>query len=193
MNTPAHLIFGMTAFGKAGRPAVTGAALAGAMIPDLSLYLMVGWHLQVLGTAPGVVFGELYFSDAWQSIFRIDNSMILWGIALVLGVMWRSPVMIALCGAALLHLGLDFLLHHDDGRAHFWPVTNWIFMSPVSYWDGDHYGNIVGPLEIAASLLCCVVLWRRFSGIAMRGVIVALGVMECAPFIVFTIMFAGGS
>ena len=193
MNTPAHLIFGMTVFGKAGRPAVTGAALAGAMIPDLSLYLMAGWHLQVLGTAPDVVFGALYFSDAWQSIFRIDNSMILWGIALVLGVMWRSPVMIALCGAALLHLGLDFLLHHDDGRAHFWPITDWIFMSPVSYWDGDHYGNIVGPLEIAASLLCCVLLWRRFTGKGLRVLIVALGVMEFAPVIVFTIMFAGAA
>ena len=57
MNTPAHLIFGLTAFGKAGRPSVTAAALAGAMLPDLSLYLLVGWHLQVLGTDPQVVFG----------------------------------------------------------------------------------------------------------------------------------------
>lgn len=117
MNTPAHLIFGLTAFGKAGRSAVTGAALAGALIPDLSLYLMAGWHLRVLGTPPNVVFGQLYFSDAWQSIFRIDNSIILWGIAFALGALYRSPVMIALCGAALLHLGFDFLLHNDDGRA----------------------------------------------------------------------------
>lgn len=193
MNTPAHLIFGMTAFGKAGRPAVTGAALAGAMIPDLSLYLMAGWHLQVLGTPPAVVFGQLYFSDAWQSIFRIDNSMVLWGIALVLGVMWRAPVVIALCGAAMLHLGFDFLLHHDDGRAHFWPITNWIFASPVSYWDGSHYGNIVGPLEIMASLLCCAVLLRRFAGVGMRVLIVTLGLVEFAPVIVFSIMFAGGA
>lgn len=193
MNTPAHLIFGMTAFGKAGRPAVTGAALAGATIPDLSLYLMAGWHLQVLGTPPRVVFGELYFSEAWQSIFRIDNSMILWGIALVLGLMWRSPVVIALCGAALLHLGLDFLLHHDDGRAHFWPVTNWIFESPVSYWDGNHYGNIVGPIEVLLSLMCCVILWRRFTGTGLRVLIVALGLMEFAPVVAFTIMFAGGA
>jgi hypothetical protein len=140
-----------------------------------------------------VVFGQLYFADAWQGIFRIDNSMILWGIALVIGLMWRSPVMIALCGAALLHLGLDFLLHHDDGRAHFWPVTNWIFESPVSYWDRNHYGNIIGPLEILASLLCCAVLWRRFTGRWMRVLIAVLGVLEFAPVVIFTIMFAGGA
>ncbi|MEJ8561583.1 cobalamin biosynthesis protein CobQ [Yoonia sp. GPGPB17] len=192
MNTPAHLIFGLTAFGKAGRPAVTMAALVGAMIPDASLYLMAGWHLQVLGTSPDVVFGQLYFSDAWQSIFRIDNSIILWGILFALGAMLRSPVLIALCGAALLHLGLDFLLHNDDGRAHFWPYSNWIFQSPVSYWDPDHYGNVVGAIEVALSLLCCGVLIRRFNGTGMRVLIVSLGLAEFAPFVIFAIMFSGG-
>ena len=190
MNTPAHLIFGMTAFGKAHRPAVTAAAFAGALIPDLSLYLMAGGHLLVLGTDPQVVFGQLYFSDAWQSIFRIDNSMVLWGIALVLGLMWRSPVVFALCGAALLHLVFDFALHHDDGRAHFWPISNWIFQSPVSYWDPRHYGGIVGPIEIAAVLVCCVVLWRRFAGIWMRALVVTLGAAQTAPYIIFGLMFA---
>lgn len=193
MNTPAHLIFGMTAFGQAGRPAVTCAAFAGAIIPDLSLYLLAGTHLLVLGTDPQVVFGQLYFSDAWQSIFRIDNSFILWGIAMVMGIMLRSQIVIALCGAALLHLLFDFGLHHDDGRAHFWPISNWIFESPVSYWDRNHYGDIVAPIEILASLACCVVLWRRFVGRWMRGLIVALAAMEAAPGIIFAFMFAGGA
>ena len=190
MNTPAHLIFGMTAFAKVGQPKVIAAALAGGLIPDLSLYLMAGWHLGVLGTPTDIVFGQLYFSNTWQSIFRIDNSMILWVIALVLGIMWRAPVMIALCGAALLHLGLDFLLHHDDGRAHFWPVTNWIFQSPVSYWDRRHYGDIVGPIEIGMSLVCCVYLWRKFKQVWTRLLIIAMGAAEFAPAILFSFMFA---
>jgi hypothetical protein len=185
------MIFGLAVFAKSGRPKVTAAAFAGALIPDLSLYLMAGWHLRVLGTSPDVVFGRLYFSDAWQSIFRIDNSMILWGIALTLGLMFRAPVMIALCGAAMLHLVGDFLLHHDDGRAHFWPISNWIFQSPVSYWDPAHYGTIVGALEVAASMLCCAVLWRRFTAFLMRGLIVFLGLLEFAPFVLFAVMFAG--
>ena len=154
MNTPAHLIFGLTAFGKAGRPAVTGAAFAGALIPDLSLYLLAGTHLFLLGTDPEVVFGRLYYSDAWQSIFRIDNSIILWGLLLAIGVWRRAPVVIALAGAAMLHLVLDFALHHDDGRAHFWPITDWIFMSPVSYWDRNHHGGIVAPIELVVALAC---------------------------------------
>lgn len=170
---------------------MTAGALAGALIPDLSLYVLTGWHLIVLSTPAEVVFGRLYFSDAWQSIFRIDNSMILWVIALASGALVRSPVLIALCGAALLHLGFDFLLHNDDGRAHFWPMSNWVFQSPVSYWDPDHYGNIAGSIETALALLCCGVLWRRFEGRGMRGLIVVLGTIQLAPFVIFSLMFAG--
>lgn len=189
MNTPAHLIFGLTAFGKAHSRAVTAAALTGALIPDLSLYLLVGWEMQIMGTPPDVVFGEMYFSESWQSIFRIDNSFILWGIALLLALMARSPVFVALSGAALLHLALDFPVHHDDGRAHFWPITNWIFQSPVSYWDSAHYGNVIGTLEVAAVLACCVVLWRRYTGRWMRGLIAVIGLLEAAPAIIFGMMF----
>ena len=113
-------------------PKVTAAAFAGALILDLTLYLMVGTHLLLLGTDPQVLFGQLHFSERWQAIFRIDNSTVLGGMGLAFSIWARSVRAIALCGAALLRLGLDFLLHHDDGRAHCWPLTTWKFQSPVS-------------------------------------------------------------
>ena len=192
MNTPAHLIFGLSAFAKADAPRVTAAAFAGALIPDLSLYLLAGMHLVVLGTDPQVVFGQLYFSEGWQAVFRVDNSAVLWGMGLVFAIWARSAWAMALCGAALLHLGLDFLFHHDDGRAHFWPLTTWIFQSPVSYWDTNHHAGIVGPIEIGLSLLCCGFLWHRFKGRPMRVLIVALGVLEAAPVFFWAFVFAGG-
>ncbi len=189
MNTPAHLIFGLAAFGRPGNRAVTGAALAGALIPDLSLYLLAGTHLGILGTPPHVVFNELYFSDAWQAVFRIDNSFLLWGMLLVAALAMRRAWLVALCGAALLHIGLDFPLHHDDGRAHFWPLSTWIFQSPVSYWDPAHYGRIVGAIELA--LVCAVGLWlwRRFTGRWMRVLITALVMIQAVPGIMFALMF----
>ena len=75
----------------------------------------------------------------------MDNSFVLWGLLLVVGLMARSGMLIALYGAALVHLALDFPLHNNDSRAHFWPLTNWKFISPVSYWDPKYYGHIVGP------------------------------------------------
>lgn len=193
MNSPAHLIFGLALFGKPECKAITCAALAGAMIPDLSLYLMAGWELQVKGTDPQVVFGQMYFSEAWQSVFRIDNSFILWGLLLVFGIMAKSRVVIALAGAALMHLALDFPLHNDDARAHFWPVTNWVFESPLSYWDPAHHGRTVGMVEVAMVLATCIYAWRKFTSKITRGLIVVLGLLETAPFIMFSLMFANGA
>ena len=192
MMTQSHLIFGMTAFGRAGSRKVTAASLIGAFIPDLSLYLLAGWQLLWVGTSPDIVFGEMYFSEEWHSIFRIDNSIILWGIALGLSVMLRAPVAIALCGAALLHLFLDLPFHHDDGRAHFWPMTNWIFESPLSYWDRNHHGDLVSTMEILLALSCCVILWRRFADKIMRSLILLLAALGPAPPLLFNFIFAAG-
>lgn len=190
MNTPAHLIFGMAAFAKRDQPKVTAAALAGALIPDLSLYLMAGVSLFVLQIDPNVVFGELYFSDAWQAVFRVDNSSVVWGVLLAIAL-WRRAVWgIALTGAALLHIGLDFPLHHDDGRAHFWPLTSWIFESPVSYWDLGHHARIVAPIEITLSLLFCLVLFRRLRSVWERALVVSLGLAEVAPGFIWLFVFA---
>ena len=204
MNTPAHLIIAAAAFARPSDKAVNSAALAGAIIPDLSLYVMAANELFIRNTDPGIVFGQMYFSEDWQRIFAVDNSVFLWAAVLIMGLALQKtrasdlgdaakslasrtqlfPVpgkwnwIIVLGGAALLHLALDFPFHHDDGRAHFWPFSNWIFESPLSYWDPAHFGQIVGPLEGLLCLLLCVVLWRRFRGWPARSMIAAGGVIE---------------
>lgn len=191
MYTPTHLILGVAAFGRVDMPKVTAAALAGALIPDLSLYLLAGTHLLVLGTDPQIVFGEMYYSEAWQSIFRIDNSFVIWGVLLSLGLAMRSAWVIALAGAALLHIGLDFPLHHDDGRAHFWPFSNWVFESPVSYWDPNHYGSILTPIELVVSWGVCIWLWGKFESRAMRALVLLFAVLQ-TPVAVAWVMGIGG-
>ena len=189
MNTPAHLIIGAAAFGKANQRAVTWCALVGAFLPDLSLYAMAGVSLFILGISPQRVFDELYYSDAWQQVFAIDNSFVLWGIALGIAIWRRAGWAIALCGAALLHLALDFPLHNHDARMHFWPLTDWKFISPISYWEGSRGGNIVGMIEVVAVAVLTVVLFRRIKDIWLRGVFAVLAALQIAPFIVWRLVF----
>lgn len=161
MNTPAHLLIGAAAFARPARGRILAAALIGAVLPDLSLYLMAGISLHVLNIPPGVVFDQLYFSPAWQTVFAIDNSFVLWALALMVGL-WRGwPVLVAGAGAGLLHLGMDFLLHAGDGRPQFWPFSNWVFHSPVSYWDKSHHAMWVAPVAALACLASFVTLLRR--------------------------------
>lgn len=189
MNTPAHLIIGAAAFGQPNARAVTWAAIVGGFLPDLSLYLLAGVSIFVLGISPGRVFDELYFSDTWQQIFAVDNSFILWGIAFGLAIWRRVPWAVALCGAALLHLALDFPLHNDDARMHFWPLTDWKFISPISYWEGARGGDIVNAIELALVAVLTVCLFRRFRDWGFRAVFAALAAMELVPGIMFRLMF----
>jgi len=189
MNTPTHLIVGAAVFARPDAWRVTLAAILGSFAPDASLYLMAGWHLYVIGTEPRIVFNVLYFSDTWQSIFAIDNSVFLWG-GLLGFALWREiKSLTAFAGSGLFHLLLDFPLHHDDGRMHFWPVSDWIFQSPVSYWDRSHYGGIVGPLEVVMSTCLIVLLWRRFQGFFARIILMGALVLQLLPSLLWVIVF----
>jgi membrane-bound metal-dependent hydrolase YbcI (DUF457 family) len=175
MNTPAHILIGAALFGRGPGRAVVAAAAIGAVLPDLSLYLLAGWALHVQQIPPSIVFDELYFSPAWQKVFAVDNSLVLWGGALMLGLALRKPVLMAFAGSGVLHLLLDLLLHAGDGRPHFWPFSDWVFDSPVSYWDSHHHASIVVPLSAMICVLAFSVLWRRSGWIGRGGGVALLG------------------
>ena len=174
MNTPAHLIFGAAAFARPERRGTFTASILGAVAPDVSLYVMVATSLWWYQIPARTVFRELYYSDAWQAVFAVDNSFILWGFGLALALWRRSAVAIAFTGAALLHLALDFPLHTHDARRHFWPVSDWVFESPFSYWDSRAYAGIVGPLELLLSVVLAILVFRRYRTLWPRVLIAIL-------------------
>lgn len=178
MNTPAHLLLGAAICGRPYRSTLLLAALIGALLPDLSLYLLAGVSIGVLGIPPSRVFNELYFSDAWQTVFAIDNSFVIWGLLFAFAVFRRIDWLGALTGAALLHIALDFPLHHDDGRPHFWPLSGWVFESPISYWDRRHGAMWVAPIEALLSAGAAVAILKRRPGVILGAVITILLCLE---------------
>ncbi|WP_171177463.1 cobalamin biosynthesis protein CobQ [Ruegeria sp. HKCCA4633] len=188
MNTPAHLLIGAAAFARPPQGRILLAALLGAVLPDLSLYLMATVSLFVLGIPEQVVFGQLYYSQAWQTVFAIDNSFIIWGCALILAV-WRRWHFVAVGAAAgLLHLATDFFLHAGDGRPQFWPLSDWVFHSAVSYWDSSHHALWVAPVSAAVCLAAYVVLWQRglpVWGRAMFGIMLAAEIWVARQWLLF--------
>jgi hypothetical protein len=190
MNTPAHLILAAAVFAKPSKPKVTWAALIGGFLPDLSLYGLAAWSMFVQGNSASYVFDTQYFSEQWQSIFAVDNSFFVWGLIIALGISLKKNWLWALGGAGFLHLLFDFPLHHDDARQHFWPLTEWIFKSPFSYWDNNHHGHLIGMLELGMCAVLLAVLWRRFSSKLARGVIVVVALLQIAPPIIFGLMFS---
>ncbi|MFU1478093.1 cobalamin biosynthesis protein CobQ [Roseovarius sp. C7] len=191
MNTPAHVIFALAAFARPGdRPRNIAAALGG-VAPDLSLYLMTGAAF-AMGFTPREVFDRLYFSQLWQSVFAVDNSLVLWGGLLVLCLWRRWQAGAVFAGAAMLHLLFDFALHHDDARPHFWPLSDWVFVSPVSYWDKSHYGGVVGPVETGLVLALSAWLLWRLKGAWARAGIALLVLCQMAPLVMWGLMLGAG-
>lgn len=92
------------------------------------------------------------------------------------------------CGSALLHVAFDFPLHNYDARQHFWPLADWVILSPLSYWDNAHYGRIVGFLEGLACAVLLVVLWIRFKGPGARILVAGIGTLQRASRIIWSIL-----
>lgn len=189
MQTPTHLLLAASLFAQRDKKVRNTAVLSGAFLPDASLYFMVFLNGVIRDFPMERVFGYSYFHPFWQRVFAIDNSFFVWFACLIAFALLRNAIGLVFAASGLLHLALDFPLHHDDGRAHFWPVSDWIFESPVSYWDRGAYGWLVAPLELVLGVLLIAVLFRRFKGHAARVVLfLTLSVLVLRP-LVFLLMF----
>jgi len=168
------------------------AAFAGAMLPDASLFLMFA-IAKSQGVAEEVIFSKWYYSDFWQNLGAMTNSIPVYAaIALIAyriqtSTRQRSSKQRRLLGvclvmglAALIHTLTDLPLHHDDGHPHFWPFTQWVFASPISYWDPAHFGRQWAVIELVFAIFLIVFLWRRYSNRLARTGLVLAGISYVA-------------
>lgn len=190
MNTPAHVLIGAAAGARRGdwRAALAGGL--GGLAPDLPLYLLSAWAMVAQGISASEVFGTLYYSAAWQRVFAVDHAVLLWGGLLALAL-WRGCSVATAFGlGGTLHVVADLLTHREDARAHFQPLTDWVFRSPVSYWNPAHHGEWIAALEIALCLALAIWLWRRFTGRGARVAVLTLCAAQLSPGLVWGVLLA---
>ena len=92
--------------------------------------------------------------------------------------------------SSLLHALTDLPLHHDDGRPHFWPLTNWVYVSPVSYWDPRHHGDQWSLIETIIMAVLAVVLWRRYKSVLARSLVAVTALSLLAVSGMWTLIFS---
>ena len=171
MMTQTHLLLAASLFVKPGHTRRNMAVIAGSLIPDLSIYVLFA-YAALTGIPGEILWGHTYWTEPWQSLSAISNSIPLYlgflGAALLIAKpkdarpFWQSlPALF--CLGALVHLATDFPVHHDDAHIHFWPFSEWRFHSPVSYWDRDHHGGLFSILEALLGLALMAVLFARFK------------------------------
>ena len=181
MNTPAHLLINLALGSKlTNRREAHGAIVMGALLPDVPMYFFYLWERYRLATPEKIIWSERYFDPAWQNIFDLFNAFPLIFVFALFAFLLRWNSGLWLAASMFLHGAIDLAMHHDDGHRHFFPMSDWRFASPVSYWDPQHHGMIGSSVEMIAALLAAAVLWRQPIARAFRllvGVNVVLEVL----------------
>lgn len=195
MITPSHVVYSLAA--AAGitkhlrvKPNLWAISL-GAVLPDLPAYVFFLVQGIILQTPHQELWRVLYFDSAWTPFITLSHSFILWPILAILAFTFKQRFIAWLAASALLHSITDFFVHADDAYRHFWPLFDWKFNSPISYWDPSHYGNIVGTLDtIVVFLLFIYLMKQTTSKMGQRGIVYAsilYLLMTIAPYIIFSI------
>lgn len=195
MMSQTHVLLSAAVLTKPGTPIRNSAAILGAILPDASIYVMLG-IMRSRGVEQRQIWDEIYWQEPWQFFSAVSNSVPLFFGLFVFGLLMQristgrfmeflSVFLAGLGLSALLHIALDFPVHADDAHRHFWPITDWRFFSPLSYWDSKHFGDYVRLFEGLLGIVVSIILFRRFRQLWVRMI---LGI-ALAFYIVVPVMF----
>jgi len=157
--------------GRKERPAMQGVVIAGSLLPDLPMFLFYFIEKLTRKSSEQLIWSQNYYLDSWQNFFDLFNSIPLMALGLGLSVIRKSKAGTLLFASMLLHVLGDIFVHHEDAHRHFYPLSKWRFISPVSYWDPQYHGVLLSVLEITAVFVCALVLSRSVKYDASKWMI----------------------
>jgi membrane-bound metal-dependent hydrolase YbcI (DUF457 family) len=198
MNTPTHAIVNLAILGRKTRPEWNWPIVLGSLIPDLAMFGFYGWTRLIAGMQEDQIWDTAYYEPFWQNIFDFWNSIPLALVGVGVGAWlirrkkWRglgSAIAIC-CASVILHCLADLPLHSEDAHRHFWPLTNYRFESPVSYWDPNYHGNIFVLIEVALTIGLSIYIFRIIRSRWGKGLLVLSNVFMFTVFILFYVIFS---
>lgn len=171
MNTQTHLLLASALLAKRGEKARNVAIVVGAFLPDVPVFALFG-IASAMGYSSQDIFGDFYFRAEMRNLMGAFNSFLAAALIGAAGWVFRDRLwgwpMVFFAAAVAIHAATDLPLHVDDGHRHFWPLSSFVFNSPLSYWDNSHHGGIVSVVEAVLGIICAIVLWRRFPVMWIR-------------------------
>ncbi|MEZ2249289.1 hypothetical protein [Microcoleus sp.] len=153
MKTPSHAIINLAILGQRQLPQANLIIAIGGILPDIPIFLFYFWAKYIARLPSATIWSQAYYEPFVQNIVALFHSIPLaaigWVIADYFG--WESIQILFL--SMILHSLGDLPVHNDDAHRHFFPFSNYRFISPFSYWDRKHYGSIVSVVEMLLVLL----------------------------------------
>ena len=148
MNTPSHYILNLAFLGKTIAPKDNIAITIGAILPDIPIFIFYFVAKFIYKLPESEIWTKTYYQPRWQNIIATFHSipLALIGLIIFLYLDWRPGKIF--CLSIICHCLLDLPVHNDDAHRHFFPFSNYRFISPFSYWDINHYGKWVAGVEL---------------------------------------------
>lgn len=169
MNTPAHLALSLAVLGRRARRGDWWWIAVGAILPDALLFARaLGLPREPAGAGIPVL-----------------ESAVVWAVILAVSLATRSRAPALVAASALLHIAFDMPFHATDARAHFWPLSDWRYHSPLSFWDHAHHGRWIGLLEAVLFAISFAVIWTRLDRLWQMTLAVVLALVYALTFIHF--------
>lgn len=162
-----HTLFALAVLTKKDQPIRNRAVFWGSVIPDAFIYFVaLGWMV-FMDEPMQRLWDEVYFDQPMQSIASALNSIPIYTFLAGLGYIFRATkiggILLFFSLAVLLHIALDFPVHAHDAYAHFLPLTDWKFHSPLSYWESHLHAHWVGVVETGIALVSAWIIHKRFD------------------------------
>lgn len=169
MITPSHVIYSWAAarwlddHHAASTHRRTTPFLLGAIAPDIPIYIFFIVYSLLLNYSGAILWNDMYFNSSWSIVFTLSHSLLVWPALATLGWYLKRTWLRYVSISAILHIGVDFLVHTSDAYQHFWPLTDWRFISPVSYWNETEYSAWVTAADSSLVLLVLTYLWYSYA------------------------------
>jgi hypothetical protein len=163
VHTPGHALVNTAVLGGCVEPRLELAVIAGALLPDLPIIVLY-LRERARRTDEDTIWRVVYQRRAWLAMIHAAHSLVIAGALLGAGVLLGWAWLVAFAASLGLHDLADLPVHAEDAHRHFFPLSDWRFVSPVSYWDPARHGAQVAALEVLGAWAAAVVVWRRGLG-----------------------------
>jgi hypothetical protein len=174
MNTTSHAIVNLALFMQFSQADANLAIVTGAILPDLPIFLFYSWVKFIKKLPEHQIWAEQYWQPSLQNWVALFHSIpvAIGGAMIAHYYGWETGVFLFM--SMVFHSLGDLPLHHDDAHRHFFPLSDYRLISPISYWDPKHYGGTVALVEVLGVWVATMV---SFPGVASgigKGIIVAI-------------------
>jgi hypothetical protein len=167
MITTTHIILNTTILGSKKHPKHNWPIVWGAIFPDFPSFLVLFSPIYY-AMGFGKVLNYIFFQTCTDWFHSIPLAL----AAFLLCLLFQFKSGIHLFASMALHDLEDLPVHAQIAHKHFLPFSQYVFHSPISYWEPQYHADFVAPAEWLLVIVCSYFLWRRgLSPLAQIGLL----------------------